>query len=123
MFRSTLLLAAVAAFALAGAGLAARAQDAPKGDIANGKRVYLKLGCFTCHGRVGQGGGYNQPTPSLAKTQMPFEGFVGQLRAPSHDMPAYSASVTSDQEIADMYAFVQSLPGRTDPKAIAILNN
>ena len=31
----------------------ARAQDAPAGDLANGKRVYLATGCFTCHGRAG----------------------------------------------------------------------
>jgi ubiquinol-cytochrome c reductase cytochrome c subunit len=119
--RSILLLAA--AVALAGAIVPATAQDAPKGDVAAGKAVYLKLGCFTCHGRVGQGGGYNTPTPALAKTEMPFEGFQGQLRSPANDMPAYSTAVISDTEIADIYAFVQSLPGKRDPKTIAILNN
>jgi len=29
----------------------------------------------------------------------------------------------SDQQIADIYAFVQSLPGRGDPKKIPLLNN
>jgi mono/diheme cytochrome c family protein len=38
-------------------------------------------------------------------------------------MPAYSEPVMSDQQIADIYAFLQSLPGRRDPKGIAILNN
>ena len=101
----------------------ASAQDAPRGDAANGKRVYLADGCFTCHGRAGQGGAYNGPAPVLAKTEMPFEGFKMQIRNPSKDMPAYSDAVMSDQEIADMYAFVQSLPGRRDPKDIAILKD
>ena len=114
---------------LAGAALAcgaltvpALAQDAPKGDIANGKKVYLADGCYFCHGRAGQGGAYNGPAPVLAKTEMPFEGFKGQLRQPSQDMPAYSEPVMTDQQIADIYAFLQSLPGRRDPKSIAILN-
>ncbi len=114
---------AVAALAAASFDTAARAQDAPAGDVANGKNVYLKVGCFTCHGRSGQGGAYNTPAPVLAKTQMPFDGFKGYLRAPSRDMPAYSAAVMSEQQIADIYAFVQSLPGRRDPKGIAILND
>jgi len=105
-----------------GALLPAVAQDAPKGDVANGKKVYLASGCYMCHGRAGQGGAYNGPAPVLAKTEMPYEGFKGQLRQPTQDMPAYSEPVMSDQQIADIYAFLQSLPGRRDPKSIAILN-
>ena len=119
----TASLLACAAFAVAGLALPARAQDAPAGDVANGKRVYLADGCFMCHGRAGQGGAYNGPAPVLAKTEMPFDGFKGQLRSPSNDMPAYSDAVLSEKEIADIYAFVKSLPGRRNPKDIAILNN
>lgn len=118
-----LFLLAGAALACGALALPAAAQDAPKGDAANGKRIYLATGCFMCHGRVGQGGAYNGPAPVLAKTQMPFEGFKGQLRAPADDMPAYSEAVMSDQQIADIYAFVESLPGRADPKTIPLLNN
>ncbi|SRR5712691_7497174 len=102
---------------------AAVAQDAPPGDAGNGKRVYLATGCFTCHGRAGQGGAYNGPAPVLAKTALPFEGFKMQVRNPSNDMPAYSEPVMSDKEIADIYAFVQSLAGRRNAKDIAILND
>jgi mono/diheme cytochrome c family protein len=38
-------------------------------------------------------------------------------------MPAYSDAVLSDKDIADIYAFVQSLPGPASAKDIAILNN
>jgi mono/diheme cytochrome c family protein len=106
---------AVTAFAAAALALVAssllQAQDAPPGDAGNGKRFYLADACFTCHGRSGQGGAFNGPAPSLAKTEMPFDGFKAQLREPANDMPAYSTAVLSDQEIADLYAFVQSLPG------------
>jgi mono/diheme cytochrome c family protein len=118
---------AVTAFAVAilGAGSVsiATAQDTPQGNVADGKRVYLADGCFTCHGRSGQGGAYNGPAPILAHTALPFDGFKGQMRNPTDDMPAYSDAVLSDKDIADIYAFVQSLPGPGSPKDIAILNN
>jgi hypothetical protein len=38
-------------------------------------------------------------------------------------VPAYSATVLSDQEIADMYAFVLSLLGARSAKDISILND
>jgi mono/diheme cytochrome c family protein len=101
----------------------AAAQNAPPGDAANGKRLYLADGCFTCHGRSGQGGAYNGPAPILAKTALPFEGFKMQIRNPVNDMPAYSDAILSDRDIADIYAFVQSLSGRRSPKDIAVLNN
>jgi mono/diheme cytochrome c family protein len=119
------LLTAVTGLAALAAVTAAPAwaQDAPAGNAANGKRVYLADGCFTCHGRAGQGGAYNGPAPALAKTAMPFEGFKMQVRNPSKDMPAYSEAVMPDQQVADIYAFVQSLPGRSNPKDIAILGD
>jgi mono/diheme cytochrome c family protein len=103
--------AAVAAILCAGGTDVVRAQDAPKGDAAEGKRLYMLDGCFTCHGRSGQGGRLNGPAPVIAKTAMPFEGFMGQLRNPINEMPAYAEPVMSDRQIADIYAFVQSLPG------------
>jgi mono/diheme cytochrome c family protein len=118
---------AITAFAAAALGLGASAvalaQDAPQGDTANGKRIFLADGCFTCHGRSGQGGAYNGPAPILAHTALPFDGFKGQVRNPADDMPAYSDAVLSDKDIADIYAYVQSLPGATSAKNIAILNN
>jgi mono/diheme cytochrome c family protein len=117
-----LVNAAAVVFAL-GVVPAARAQDAPPGDAAEGKRLYLADGCFLCHGRAGEGGALNGPAPILAKTQMPFDGFKGQLRQPANDMPAYSEKVMSDKQIADIYAFVQSLPGRRPPNDLPILND
>ena len=113
---------AVAVFSLCASSLL-QAQDAPPGDAGDGKRLYLADGCFTCHGRSGQGGAFNVPAPSLAKIELPFDGFKAQLGDPANDMPAYSTAVLSDQEIADMYAFVQSLPGARSAKDISILNN
>jgi mono/diheme cytochrome c family protein len=117
-------LAALAVVTLsAGAFVIALAQDVPRGDAANGRRIYLAVGCFTCHGRSGQGGAYTGPAPILARTALPFEGFKALIRDPSNNMPAYSDVVLSDQDIADVYAFLESLPGPRSPKDISILNN
>ena len=35
---------------------AALAQNAPNGNVANGKKLYETTGCSQCHGYVGQGG-------------------------------------------------------------------
>jgi mono/diheme cytochrome c family protein len=91
-------------------------QTGPQGDAANGKRIYLKDACFACHGRSGQGGVYRGPAPILAQTKLPFDGFRALLRDPPGDMPAYSEAVLSDKDIADIYAFIESLPGPRSPK-------
>ena len=114
------------AFILSGAGgfdTQARAQDAPPGDVANGRSVYLKVNCFQCHGRAGQGGAMNYPAPPLAETSMPFEGFKMVVRESMRDMPAYNEAVLADKDLVDIYAFLQSLPGRRPAKDIAILSD
>jgi mono/diheme cytochrome c family protein len=116
-------LAALAVIAyLAGGLTAALAEDAPSGDAVNGKRVYLADGCFECHGRAGQGGAMNYPTPALAKLELPVDSFIAFVRAAPNDMPAYSADVLSDKDAADIYAFLQSLPGRKPAKDFPLLN-
>ena len=118
---------AFAAFAMAvlcaSAPLVAADQAGSQGDAVNGKRIYLKDACFTCHGRSGQGGVYRGPAPILARTALPFDGFRDLLRDPPGDMPAYSEAVLSDKDIADIYAFVESLPGARPAKDIPLLNN
>jgi mono/diheme cytochrome c family protein len=116
------IVLAAAVFGVSGSAVV-MAQDAPAGDAANGKRIYLADGCFTCHGRSGQGGAYNGPAPILAHTALPFDGFAGQVRNPVNDMPAFSDAVLSDKDVADIYAFVESLPGPRSAKDIPILNN
>jgi mono/diheme cytochrome c family protein len=111
----------VAALALAASGVA-WSQGAPAGDAANGKRVYLADGCFTCHGRSGQGGALNYPAPALAQTKLPLEAFKALVRAGPNDMPAYSEAVLSDKDLGDMHAFLMSLPGRRAVKDFPILS-
>jgi mono/diheme cytochrome c family protein len=115
----------VMALALVGLGTWANAQTqpAPSGNAAHGHELYLATGCFECHGRNGQGGAFNGPAPALAHTEMGFEAFKEQLRQPANDMPAYATAVMSDQDVADVLAFVRALPGPRSPAAIAILKD
>jgi mono/diheme cytochrome c family protein len=99
------------------------AQVGRQGDAANGKQIYLRDACFTCHGRSGQGGVFRGPAPILAQTALPFDGFRELLRDPPGDMPAYSGAVLSDKDIADIYAFLESLPGPRSPKDVRVLDN
>ena len=101
----------------------ARADDAPpSGDPVNGKRLYMADGCFECHGRAGQGGRFNYPTPALADIALPVESFISFLREAPNDMPSFSADVLSDKDAADIHAFLSSLPGPKSPKDIPLLN-
>jgi mono/diheme cytochrome c family protein len=120
--RLNRLVTAVCILLLWGAA-AARADDPPAGDVANGKRLFLADGCFQCHGTVGQGGRYNGPAPRVARTELPFEGFIGLLRAPPNDMPPFVAAVLSDQQVADIYAYLQALPEPVAARDIPLLNH
>jgi mono/diheme cytochrome c family protein len=46
-----------------------------------------------------------------------------QLRNPINDMPPCPEKLLSDKDVADIYAFLQALPGRRAIKDISILNN
>jgi len=110
-----------AALVLGGLAFATSAQE-PSGDAANGAKVYVAVGCFTCHGRSGQGGNFNYVTPVLAKIQWPVEALRAFLRVGVNDMPAYSKEVLSDQQVADIHAFLRSLSGPRPTAEIPQLN-
>jgi len=118
VFVGRVVAATLFAFAFGGAALA---EDAA-GDAAKGKAVYLKLRCFTCHGRAGQGGAFNYPAPALAAIELPVEAFQAFLREPPNDMPAFSTALLSDKEAADMWAWLHALPGRKPAKDFPLLN-
>ena len=96
----------------------ALADEAPKGDVAAGRQTYVAVGCFECHGRNGQGGGFLGPTPTLSHTELPLDAFTVQLRQPANVMPAYSPKVLPEKDVADIYAYLQTVPGPRDIKAV-----
>ena len=79
---------------------------APKGDVENGKKIYSSYGCYECHGFAAQGGAGTR----LAPRPIAFATFARYVRRPTGQMPPYTAKVVSDQELADMYAFLVTIP-------------
>jgi ubiquinol-cytochrome c reductase cytochrome c subunit len=82
--------------------------DTPAGNAENGKRIFDKIGCYQCHGHEGQGS--VMTGPRIAPNPVPFEVLARYVRKPTGEMPPYTAKVVSDQELADIYAFLQSRP-------------
>ncbi len=76
-----------------------------------GSKVYIEKMCYTCHGYSGQGG-ERGAGPRIAPDVWPLEAFVQQTRRPRQDMPRYPAQFVSDQELADMHAWLSAIkPG------------
>jgi cytochrome c553 len=94
--------------------------DAPAGDAARGKSLYIKNMCYTCHGTAGQGGDRGSG-PRLAPNPFPWEGFAQQVRQPRESMPRYSAQHLGDQDLADIYAYVSSFKVGTKASEIPLL--
>lgn len=91
---------------------------------ANGKVVFMRAGCFACHGTVGHGGAGAR----LAPNTLPLEAFQLWVRNGTpgwtfiSGMPAFSAAVVTDQEVADMRAYLASLPAPPAVADIPLLN-
>jgi len=90
------------------------------GDPVNGKRVFFAEGCFYCHGTTGAGGG--NAGPRLAPNPLPLEGVKAKVRTASGRMPVYSPAVLQDSQIADIVAYLRSIPAGKQAKDIPLLN-
>ena len=99
-------------------GPAPQAASAPAADAARGKKLYNDIGCWQCHGYSGQGG----VGVKLAPDPMPLAGFTRYLRKPTGAMPPYTEKVVSEAQLADIYAFLKTIPKSPDPKSIPMLN-
>ncbi len=95
----------IPALALAGLFAAGAAQAEPS--AANGRALFVKVGCYECHGYQGQGGAAG---PRIAPDPVPFDGLAGFVRTTSGEMPPYTATILSDGDLADIYAYLQSIP-------------
>ena len=88
-------------------------------DAAHGKEMYMKVGCYECHGTQGQGA---ITGPKLAPEPLPYDGFAAFVRSTSQQMPPYTAKLLSDNDLADIHAYLASIPKPPDPKSIPILS-
>ena len=104
----------------AGAQSAGGQPAAPSGDAKAGQQTFLADGCWECHGTVAQGGVITGPR--LAHTALPYAAVLQQLRVPQNAMPPYEASVVSDADVANIYAWLESLPVAQSAANIPLLN-
>jgi mono/diheme cytochrome c family protein len=118
----TIVLAILVAFGSA----PQQAQNAPSGTASatagnaeNGKKLFVAVGCWTCHGYSGQGAS----APRLAPDPIPLNAFIRYVRSPSEEMPPYTVKVLKDSELTDMYAFLKAIPKAPDPASIPLLRS
>ena len=79
----------------------------------------MKNGCWQCHGFLGQGG---VTGPKLAPEPMPLAAMAAFLRNTAGAMPPYQEAVLSNEDLADIHAYLQSIPKAADYKSIPLLN-
>ncbi|HEX5431660.1 MAG TPA: cytochrome c [Bryobacteraceae bacterium] len=108
------MIGATALFAQAPAG------NSATGNATNGKKLFLNYNCYACHGfsaQNGPGGDHLNPM------KMTLKGFTGLVRKPTAPgrMPTYSAKVISDAQLADIYAYLKTLPNAPPAKDIPLL--
>lgn len=101
--------------------LAAQSAETDKTDA--GKKLFNdKFMCYTCHGYSGQNGSGARLVP-MKMTQAAFIAYVRNPKQPNR-MPSFSTKVMTDAELADVYAYIKSLPNSDpDPKTVPLLKD
>ena len=84
----------------------------------NGKRVYMRVGCWQCHGTVGQGG---TAGPKIAPDPLPYETLAAFVRTTNRAMPPYRETVLPNDDLADIYAYLQAIPKPPPAESLPLL--
>jgi cytochrome c553 len=93
----------------------------PTGNAQNGKKLFNGDGCYECYGRQGQGAAQTGAA-RIGPPQLSFDGFQNYVRSPKNQMPPYTSKALPDQDLADIYAFLKSIPMPPKGKDIPLLN-
>jgi mono/diheme cytochrome c family protein len=109
-----LALAALAvSFCGQGSALAASAEK--------GKAAFIQHGCWQCHDFAGEGSVATSNGKVIARTALPLDAFIAFVRTTDGQMPPYRPAVLSDDELGDIYAYLQSLPQPKSASDIPLL--
>ena len=100
------------------AGLVLGQAGALAASAEKGKSEFLQHGCWQCHGYQGQGG----VGPKLAPNPIPFDTLSNFVRTTNRQMPPFSKQILSDEDLADIYSYLQSVPKTAGPGSIPLLN-
>lgn len=80
-----------------------------------GKAAFAKSGCWQCHGTVGQGG---IAGPKLAPAPLPLEAFSAFVRTTNRQMPPFSETVLSNEDLGNIHEYLKSIRSGPDYKTI-----
>jgi mono/diheme cytochrome c family protein len=91
---------------------------AQQGDAKRGSKMFVDYSCYACHGFSGQNG----PGKRLVPMKMATVVFTAYVRSPgTNQMPSYSAKVLSDAQLADIWAYIKTLPDSPEAKDIPLV--
>jgi len=88
-------------------------------NVENGKKIFVRDGCYQCHGYAGQG---SIAGAKIGPPVLNAQGMIRYIRKPTGAMPAFSDKVLSDQEVNDIYAYLKTMPAPKPAKDIPLLN-
>jgi mono/diheme cytochrome c family protein len=91
---------------------------APAGNAQVGKDLYVRYSCYACHGYDGHGGAGARLVP-MRMTADRFTAYVRNPRGPQ--MPPYTTKLLADEQLADVWTYIKSLPVSPDAKDIPLL--
>jgi mono/diheme cytochrome c family protein len=97
------------------------AETPPVGNAQNGKKNFTNDGCYECHGLQGQGA-TQTGAARIGPPLLSLESFMSYVRHPMNQMPPYTSKALSDQDLADIYAYLKSIPLPPKGKDIPLLN-
>ena len=103
---------------LAQAAPAPQQQNAPAGNAANGRKLFVSFGCYQCHGYEAQGGSAG---PRLAPRPIAYAQFMKYVRHPTNEMPPFTEKIVKDSELTDIHAFLRAQPAPPDVDKIPLL--
>jgi mono/diheme cytochrome c family protein len=122
MFTAILLLMTISASSMEAVGTQGPGPSplapARTGNAEAGKALYTKMTCYYCHGTAGQGGSAGA---RIAVVQRSPDAFIRYVRRPTATMPAYGERILSDAQLADIYAYLRSLPAARPASEIPLL--
>jgi mono/diheme cytochrome c family protein len=101
------------------AGISIGASATQEDEVADrGKKDYVEMGCYQCHGYQGQGG----PGGRIAPKPASLEAFTRLVRRPPNVMPAYSPKVISDEKLERIHKYLESIPEPPDVSTLPVLS-
>ncbi len=92
---------------------------APAGNADTGRKLFVSIGCYQCHGLEAQGS--SATGPRLGPKPIAFAAFTRYVRRPTNQMPPYTEKVVSEADLANIYAFLQSRPAPAPVASIPLL--